>query len=81
MNAEQIKNFRQVLFFLVGPVAFIMSDENVIAMRDRFQEELNAMPQEPPEPEFCICDYTRIGQTVHRDGSITCNKCKRERRQ
>ncbi len=45
MTDEQIKNFREVLCSILGPYALIMPDEEVIKMRDKFQERLNCPKQ------------------------------------
>ena len=41
MTPEQIKNFRSVLVGMIGPYALIMPDEEIVAMRDKFQERLD----------------------------------------
>jgi hypothetical protein len=47
MTPEQIKNFREVLCGMIGPYALLMPDEQVIRMRDKFQERLNASQVNP----------------------------------
>ena len=37
LTAEQIKNWRYILFKQLGPYAFIMPDSQVQAFRDKFQ--------------------------------------------
>ena len=51
MTKEQIKNFREVLCFMVGPYAFLMPDEQVVAMRDAMQTRINSEAVREPEPE------------------------------
>jgi len=41
MSKEQIKNFRSVLVNMIGSYALLMSDDDVIKMRDRMQSQLN----------------------------------------
>ena len=40
MTPEQIKNFRSVLVGMIGPYALIMSDEEVIKIKDKMQENV-----------------------------------------
>jgi hypothetical protein len=46
MTPEQIKNFRNILSAMIGAYALMMTDEQVIAMRDKFQEKINKMDKE-----------------------------------
>ncbi len=41
MTKEQIENFRKVLVLSFGPYALIMPEEEVIAIRDKMQENIN----------------------------------------
>jgi predicted house-cleaning noncanonical NTP pyrophosphatase (MazG superfamily) len=43
MNQEQIKNWRGVLCGMLGPYALIMPDSDVIALRNKFQNNINEM--------------------------------------
>jgi hypothetical protein len=40
LNAEQIKNWRNVLLGMIGPWALMMPDEDVQKMRDEMQRHL-----------------------------------------
>ena len=40
LTPEQIKNWRNVLCGMLGAYAFLMSDEDVQAMRDTMQEKM-----------------------------------------
>lgn len=40
LNAEQIKNWRNVLLGMIGPWALMMPDEDVQMMRDEMQRRL-----------------------------------------
>lgn len=41
MTSEQIKNFRTVLLGMLGPYALLMTDEQIVQMRDKFQKKLD----------------------------------------
>ena len=41
LTAEQIKNWRTVLVMTLGPYALIMPDEQVLAMRNKFQAHMD----------------------------------------
>lgn len=43
MTKEQIENFRKVLVSMVGPYALIMPDIEIIAFRDKMQENLDKL--------------------------------------
>jgi hypothetical protein len=82
MNDEQIANWRAVLAFTLGPYAFIMPKEDIESLRDRIQRRVNSVY--PPTDvlktikvvkTICDCDTTKCGTTIHKDGSVTCNKC------
>ena len=83
MNADQIKNWRRVLTGQLGAYALIMPEEQIIALRDRLQGQVNAInPMDlVAENPNCLCDRSYYGQTIHADGKITCNKCKKVRNQ
>lgn len=49
MTEEQIKNWRQVLCLTIGPYAFLMPEEEIIAIRDRLQRDANMFKLEKPE--------------------------------
>ena len=44
LSPEQIKNWRGVLFRIVGPYAHIMPDEMVQEFKDRFAQQLGDEP-------------------------------------
>lgn len=46
MTQEQIENFRKVLSVSIGPYALIMPDEEVVAIRDKMQADINKIPSE-----------------------------------
>jgi len=81
MNADQIKNWRRVLTRQLGAYALIMPEEQIIALRDRLQGQVDSInPMDlVPESSSCFCDRSYYGQTIHADGKITCNKCKKVR--
>jgi hypothetical protein len=81
MNDEQVANWRRVLTGQLGAYALIMPKEQIIALRDKLQGQVNAInPMDlVPENSNCLCDRSYYGQTVHGDGRITCNKCKKVR--
>jgi len=41
MTPKQIKNWRTVLCGMIGPYALIMRDEEVIKLKDKFQERID----------------------------------------
>ncbi len=41
LTPEQIKNWRQVLFGMIGPYALIMPDAEVQLLRDRMQQQVD----------------------------------------
>lgn len=48
LTPEQIANWRKVLVGMIGPAALILPDEQIQAMRDRFQENIDrAHPTTP----------------------------------
>ena len=47
LTHEQIKNWRNVLSGLIGPVAFILPDARIQALRDNFQKEANKIEKQP----------------------------------
>ena len=47
MTDEQIENYRRVLVGMVGPYALLMSREQIQALRDAMQRQINAHAQEP----------------------------------
>lgn len=83
LTPEQIENWRNVIFRMIGPYAFYMPKEDVQKFRDMLQARINTISQEAGEPiiQFCECDPSRQGKTVHASGKVTCNKCRKERRE
>jgi hypothetical protein len=79
MNAEQIENWRKVLFRMYGPYAFFMTDEQIQMFKDRMQLSIDRLAAQDDEPQECTCDPKREGRTVHQDGSVECNKCHKTR--
>lgn len=43
LNSEQLKNWRQVLFRMVGPYALIMPDEEIQKYRNKLQNDVNKL--------------------------------------
>lgn len=41
MSKDQIKNFRRGLIGVLGPYALLMSEDDVIRMRDKMQSHLD----------------------------------------
>lgn len=48
LTPEQVENWRRVLSGMVGPYAWIMPVDQVQAMRDKFQEQVNNLPSNAP---------------------------------
>ena len=44
LSPEQIKNWREILFHMVGPYALVMPEETVQAFKDRFQGIVEQLP-------------------------------------
>lgn len=44
LTPQQIKNWRNVLASMFGPVAFVMPDEDIQAFRDQMQQNLGKNP-------------------------------------
>ena len=51
MTPEQIKNWRSILGAQIGPYAFIMPDEEVEAIRDKMQSDIDRLVREEEEKE------------------------------
>ena len=45
LTPEQIKNWRRVMSVMRGPYALIMPDEEVQALRDKFQELIDDLEE------------------------------------
>ena len=91
MTDVQIENWRRVLSLTLGPYAFIMPKEEIQRLRDTMQkrvdnltekeiEELEKTEDEIDEVKECNCDPKMYGQTKHENETITCNKCKLNRK-
>jgi hypothetical protein len=78
LNEQQTENWREVLFQMFGPYAFFMTPETIQAFHDKFQGDINRLST--AEPALCTCDPNHEGKTVHKDGSVECNKCHRPRK-
>jgi hypothetical protein len=51
MTPEQIQNWRNILCLQLGPYAFIMRDEDIVAHRDMLQSRVDALsPEDFEEP-------------------------------
>ena len=45
LTPEQITNWRKTMLNIVGPVAFVLSDDDIQAFRDKMQEAANKLPE------------------------------------
>lgn len=79
MTDAQIANWRNVLTLTIGPFAYLLSREEIIAIRDRMQAHAESLSAESPEEKYCTCDRKKHGYTIHKDDRVTCNKCHKER--
>jgi|WetSurMetagenome_2_1015567.scaffolds.fasta_scaffold1127012_2 hypothetical protein len=81
MNTDQIQNWRRVLSMQLGAYALIMPEEQIIAIRNKLQSQVDAINPVDlvPENSNCLCDRDYYGQTIHADGRVTCNKCNKMR--
>lgn len=79
MNDTQVENWRRILVGMIGPYAFIMPREQIIALRDRLQSKV-AAEHSVQADEFCVCDQNYHGKTIHLDGRVECNHCHKTRR-
>jgi hypothetical protein len=52
MTKEQIENWRRVLGGILGPYAFLMSEEDIIKMRDKLQKQANYLVEDDPQKLF-----------------------------
>ena len=51
LTDEQIKNWRKVLFAMVGPYALIMPEENVQKLHDKMQNDIDQKEMAKDETE------------------------------
>ena len=51
MTKEQISNFRKILLTIVGPYAHLMSDEEIMAFRDKMQKNIDSVSKEDAKKE------------------------------
>ena len=51
LSPEQIEIWRKVLFGMVGPLAFLISDENIQEYKNNFQAKFNSL-DEPDIDDF-----------------------------
>lgn len=79
MNDVQIENWRKVLSLSLGPYAYFMPKEQIVLLRDRLQQKVDAVEQSRALDAFCTCDQKYHGYTRHMDDSITCNHCRKIR--
>jgi len=49
MTPEQVLNWRTVLVGMIGPYAFIMSEEEIYKFRDVFQAKVDLLKEESDE--------------------------------
>lgn len=79
MNEQQIQSWRKILSTKLGLYVLIMPKEQIEAIRDRMQEDINIISElyvkEPMQKTICDCDTTKYSKTTHKDGRVTCNKC------
>lgn len=47
MTDEQVKNYRNVLYGILGPYALLMSRDEIVAHRDALQETVNTLLEQP----------------------------------
>ena len=81
LTDTQVSNWRHVLFGLIGPYAVLMPRADVEKLAKVFQNQMNTLAnQVAPKNPFCECDQSHYGKSVGKDGVITCNNCKKERR-
>lgn len=78
LTPEQLENWRAILFRMFGWAAFFISDDEIQKYRDTLQQHVDSLADNRFDggPKFCECDRNWIGSTTHRDGTVTCNKCK-----
>ncbi|MBU2685533.1 MAG: hypothetical protein KKF27_20020 [Gammaproteobacteria bacterium] len=69
LTYEQIKNWRRMLFSMIGPYALIAPDEEIQALRNELQSQFQEAKT------VCDCDPTYYGYTRRTDDSVTCNHC------
>ena len=52
LTPTQIENWRQVLFQTLGPYALFMPVSQILAYKDRMQQEIDALTEEAIEAEL-----------------------------
>lgn len=76
LTDKQIENWRIVLSQSLGFIAFYLPRMDIELFAKIMQDKLDEGIE---KYQFCTCDETKNGETIHVDGKITCNKCHKER--